>query len=95
MLEQEVVEDCLVFAARHGWIGERFEKTRRGNSDWIFLGPRNGHFFVEFKRPKEVANSQQNYRIEKLRRMGHDAFVCDSPELFRQHFGRYANVRTT
>lgn len=51
----------------------------RGVPDRLVLLPDGRHFFVELKRPGEKPEPLQLWWHEKLRALGHDVRVIDSP----------------
>lgn len=79
ILEKEIEQPVCAYARKKGWRAMKFEPdSSRGWPDRIFLGPKNVHFFIEFKAPGKKIRPLQEERIRDLQSLGHRVFVIDN-----------------
>jgi len=78
MREIEIERPACEFAESRGWFQFKIEKaSKNGIPDRFFA--RNGLIIlIEFKRPGEEPNAQQQKRHRELRKQGVPVFVVDN-----------------
>lgn len=85
-LEKDIEKDCRGIALEFGWISRKMNGLGyRSWPDRLFIPPikkfRHDHrntFWVEFKRPGEVATPDQERMIKDLRKRGEKVYICDN-----------------
>lgn len=83
-LESHIEKKCCEIADANGFEHIKLDKAKRSWPDRLFLGPLCVSFIVEFKRPGEKTRPQQAALHRRLGRLGHDVYVIDSVEAFRE-----------
>lgn len=77
-LESSIESDAIAYAEKRGWWVAKFVSPgRRGVPDRIFI--RDGRvLFIEFKRPRKEARTQQQKRHREMREHGAEVHVIDN-----------------
>jgi hypothetical protein len=78
VLEKEIEERVVTWAKRNDFLTPKVKFVENGYPDRLFISP-NGHtIFIEFKRPGEIPEPLQVYRLKELQRRGIPAVWCDT-----------------
>lgn len=77
-LEKSIERKACDYAESRGWWVRKFTSPgRRGVPDRIF-GRGKEVFWIEFKRPGETLNKEQEREIAYMRKHGMTVYVCDN-----------------
>ncbi len=74
VLEKEIEDRVVVWAQKHGFLTPKVKFPERGWPDRLFISPAGHTIFIEFKRPGEVPEAIQAYRIATLTKRNIPAF---------------------
>lgn len=79
VLERTVERRVASWADKHGIEHIKLNiMGNRGFPDRLFLFSRGRPLFIEFKRPGGVPRKLQEFKIERLRKLGYVVHVCDN-----------------
>ena len=79
MLEIEVESRVCVFAQKLGWLHRKIQYVGKKNCpDRVFIHPKHGILFIEFKRPGAVPRKTQLLEMDRLKKAGARVLVIDS-----------------
>ena len=83
MSEKILERNCCREAEKRGWIAMKLVSPgRRGVPDRLFIGPQGQNVYVEFKARTGRVRPEQERMIKQLIRMGHEAHIIWSFDLF-------------
>ncbi len=84
MLERDIESKCVDYARKNGALGIKLD-TRRGWPDRLFISLQ-GVWFVEFKRPGQMARPKQLAAHRELAQRGYPVSVVDTVSQFCSEF---------
>jgi hypothetical protein len=70
VLERDIEWEVSRWAIKHGFLAPKVKFVENGWSDRLFIGPRGGLVFIEFKRPGQEPTRLQYFRGECLQNRG-------------------------
>jgi hypothetical protein len=77
-LESAIENTVCDWALRHGFLALKVKFVEAGYPDRLFISPFGHTIFIEFKRPGEIPEPIQLYRIGQLQSHGIPAFWSDN-----------------
>lgn len=78
VLEKVIERGVRADAEEMGYLVLKVQFFEGGYPDRLFISPKGVHVYIEFKRPGEVPEPRQNYRISELRNRNVIAFWSDN-----------------
>lgn len=78
LLESAIENTVVDWAKRRNFLALKVKFVETGYPDRLFISPKGHTIFLEFKRPGEVPEPIQLYRIGQLREHGIPAFWTDN-----------------
>lgn len=81
--EGRIQKKAIEYAKKLGFLAKRHYNGPGAQTGWPdvqFFLPGGRTLHIEFKAPGKEATAIQQYRIDALRQLGHEAIVCDSYE---------------
>lgn len=78
ILESEIEQNVVKWARKKGFLTPKVRFAENGWPDRLFISPKGHTIFIEMKRPGEVPDPLQEYRMVELRKRGIPAFWCDT-----------------
>lgn len=78
VLEKDIENRVVTWAKNHNFIVVKVRFVDVGYPDRLFISPTGHTIFIEFKRPGEVPEPIQEYRIRQLKARNIPAFWSDS-----------------
>lgn len=78
MREVEIERPACSFAESKGWFQFKIEKASKNGIPDRFFARNSLIILIEFKRPGEEPNAQQQKRHRELRKQGVPVFVVDN-----------------
>lgn len=79
MAESDIKKDCKKELEKCGWMVIHLLQTNcNGIPDTLIIHPIKGFAFIEFKIPGKTPRKLQEYRIDKLRKIGVKVYTVRS-----------------